>query len=62
MACEEAELGPETFAERMNMQQILQGQVKMLQFQLEMIVIKVLTVEHFTAIGDAELHAKVSSG
>lgn len=47
MACEEGELGPETFAERMNMQQILQGQVKMLQFQLEMIVIKVMSVEHF---------------
>lgn len=32
MACEEAELGPEKFAERMHMQQKLQEEVKFFDF------------------------------
>lgn len=66
IACEEAELGPERYAEKLEMQQYLEEQVYSFIIYvyncLHLLEKLIIRINIFTAIGDAELHAQISPG
>lgn len=65
MACDEAELGPDEFTERMHSQQKLQEQVIFLKLLVNNIGWKWILlkmVKSFVATGDSKAHAPISLG
>lgn len=67
MACDEAELGADEFAERMRSQEKLQEQVisicpNMKTIMVKMDISKAPEVNLFSAIGDVKAHAQISHG
>lgn len=63
LACDEAELGPEEFAEKLHSQQKLQEQVvTQIYWMFETILHQVLKINNFAATRDAEVHAQISPG
>lgn len=62
VACDEAELGEEEFAEKLLNQQMLQEQVKFIWLLINSLVLATLLLQKawkFTATRDAEIHAQV---
>lgn len=61
VACDEAELGEEEFAEKLLNQQMLQEQVKFILLLINSLVLATLLQKawKFTATRDAEVHAQV---
>ena len=67
MACDEAELGPDEFTERMHSQQKLHEQVIFLKLLMKKVgkkmdIAEVQMVNSFVATGDAKAHAQISLG
>lgn len=61
MVCDEAELGPDEFAEKMQNQTNLQEQVHAVKLPYGLILVELfLTLFVFTATGDVKAHASIS--